>query len=227
MKNRLILLRHGQSLFNKKNIFTGWVDVPLSKQGIEEAILAGKQLKDLPIDVIYTSTLIRAQMTACLAMSEHSTTKVPVMIRSEESKEGVWGKVHSPECEKELLPMYIDSRLNERMYGDLQGYNKQATREKFGEKQVHLWRRSYDVRPPQGESLEDNTKRTLPYFQETILPSLEKGYHVLIAAHGNSLRAIVKFLDGLSNEEILGLEIPTGKPLIYEYGAGAFTKGSL
>lgn len=223
MKNTLILLRHGQSLFNKKNIFTGWVDVPLSKEGIQEAIEAGNQIAHLAVDEIYTSTLIRAQMTAFLAMSNHSSGKVSVLIHPADTKEGKWGK-YASYLEKDVIPVYADFRLNERMYGDLQGFNKEAMREKYGKEQVHIWRRSFDVRPPEGESLEDNAKRTLPYFEQQIVESLKKGKNVLVSAHGNSLRAIIMHIEKMSAKEVIGLEIPTGKPLIYSFEEGDFAK---
>ena len=185
----LILLRHGQSQWNLENRFTGWIDVPLSPKGEEEAHKAGQKLKQYPIDKAYTSALIRAQETLRFVLEEI-------------------GKID--------IPIEKDQALNERHYGDLQGLNKAETAKKFGEEQVHIWRRSYDVAPPAGESLKDTAARTLPYFEKKILPDLKAGKNILIAAHGNSLRSITMSLEKLTKEEVLKLEIPTGVPIVYE-----------
>jgi 2,3-bisphosphoglycerate-dependent phosphoglycerate mutase len=187
----LILLRHGQSQWNLENRFTGWVDVPLSPRGEDEARAAGEKLRGRHIDKLYTSVLRRAVDTATLALEAAATT-VPVTER--------------------------DAALNERMYGDLQGLNKAEAAKRFGDAQVKLWRRSYDVRPPGGESLADTAERVVPYWESHILPDLKAGQDVLVVAHGNSLRALVMHLDGLSHAEVLELEIPTGAPLLYEFG---------
>jgi 2,3-bisphosphoglycerate-dependent phosphoglycerate mutase len=176
----LILLRHGQSQWNLENRFTGWVDVPLSSKGEQEARAAGEKLRGRRIDLLYTSTLKRAIDTATIALEVAGVT------------------------------------LNERMYGDLQGLNKAEAATRWGDAQVKLWRRSYDVRPPGGESLADTAARVIPYWEAHILPDLRAGKNVLVAAHGNSLRALVMHLDGLSREQVLELEIPTGVPLLYD-----------
>ena len=196
----LILLRHGQSVWNAANKFTGWTDVGLSEVGEAEAAKAGEELADTQIDVVHTSELIRAQHTAEIVM-EHNRASSDV-------------------------PTHRDFRLNERHYGDLQGLNKQDTRDKYGDEQVKIWRRSYDVPPPgeEGESLAMCAERTLPYLDEAIKPDLDAGKTVLVAAHGNSLRSIVMKIEGLSKEEVLSLEIPTGIPRIYTYEGGDFTK---
>lgn len=188
---KLILLRHGESQWNLENRFTGWVDVPLSPKGEEEARVAGKYLAELPIDKLYTSVLQRAINTATLALE-------------------VAGKTN--------LPTERNEALNERHYGDLQGLNKAETAEQYGDEQVKIWRRSYDVPPPgeKGESLKDTAARTLPYFQAHILPDIKAGLNVLVVAHGNSLRSIVMDLDKLTKEQVLELNIPTGVPLVYD-----------
>lgn len=219
---KLILIRHGQSIWNKKNLFTGWVDIPMSQKGIDEAYKAGEKIKDIPIDVIYTSTLVRAQMTVPICMLNHSSGKIPVFLHPGQGKLEEWSKVYSKETEKNLIPVYQAWELNERMYGELQGLNKDETRKKFGEEQVHIWRRSYDVRPPNGESLEMTAKRTLPYFKNQIEPELKKGKNVMISAHGNSLRSIIMDMTQLTPEEVVKLEIPTGDPLIYTYENGKY-----
>ena len=186
---KLILLRHGESQWNLENRFTGWVDVQLTPKGEQEAKRAGDLLRDVPIDKVYTSVLTRAKETARIALTERGTPD---------------------------LPTTADQALNERMYGDLQGLNKDETAEKFGAEQVHIWRRSYDVPPPNGESLKDTAARTLPYFEQHILPEVEAGQNILIVAHGNSLRSIVMSLDKMTKEQILELNIPTGTPLVYD-----------
>lgn len=209
---KLILLRHGKSVWNKKNIFTGWVDIPLSAEGIDEALQAGEVLKQEPIDIIFTSTLARASMTAFLALAQHASGRVPVLCHDDPAyafPEGL-----------DLIPMIAHEALNERRYGDLQGKDKQAIKEEFGEQQFLLWRRSYDTPPPHGESLKMTAERTLPYFHTTILPLLQEGKNVLISAHGNSLRALIMEFNRLTPEQVVYLEIPTGQPIFYTYREG-------
>lgn len=224
MHPKLILLRHGQSIWNKKNLFTGWVDIPLSEEGMKEAIEAGKKIQNIPIDVIYTSTLARAQMTVPLALLHHKSGKIPVFLHPGEGRLEEWGHVYSEGAKKELIPVYSAWELNERMYGHLQGLNKAEMVEKFGAEQVQQWRRSFDTRPPEGESLAMTAARALPYFQKVILPHLEKGETVLVSAHGNSLRAIVMHLEGLSKEQVVSLELATGDPLIYAKKQGKWQR---
>ena len=194
----MILLRHGQSVWNAANIFTGWTDVDLSEVGVTEATKAGDQLAETAIDVVHTSGLIRAQRTAEIVMENNRASS--------------------------NVPTHRDIRLNERHYGDLQGMNKDETRAKHGKEQVRIWRRSFDVPPPGGESLEMCAERTLPYLTEAIIPDLEAGKTVLVAAHGNSLRSIVMKIENLSKDEVLDLEIPTGVPRTYTYDDGVFTR---
>jgi len=186
---RLILLRHGESQWNLENRFTGWVDVPLSPRGIQEAKDAGEKLRSFTFDRAFTSVLARANETLRLVLDIIGQTAIPI--------------------EK-------DKALNERMYGELQGLNKDETVKKYGEAQVKIWRRSYDVRPPGGESLKDTAERVLPYYERTIKPYVLKGDTILVAAHGNSLRALIMELEQLSREQVLELNIPTGAPLLYE-----------
>ncbi|MEL0213101.1 MAG: 2,3-diphosphoglycerate-dependent phosphoglycerate mutase [Euryarchaeota archaeon] len=191
---RLVLIRHGQSVWNATNRFTGWTDVELSEKGEGEAATAGEQLADVRFDVVHTSGLIRAQRTAEIVMSKNRAS----------------GEI----------PTKQDERLNERHYGDLQGLNKAETAEIHGAEQVHIWRRSFDIPPPGGESLEMTAERTIPYFVEEVIPDLNSGMNVLVAAHGNSLRSIVMHIEGISPEEITKLEIPTGVPMDYEFDNG-------
>ena len=228
----LILMRHGQSMWNAANLFTGWVDVPLTQVGIDEAIAGGKKLADVQIDEVHTSTLIRAQMTAMLALSQHNSGKTPVLqyvdsgesMSENEQKMVEWSQLHDDADDSNILPVYVSWQLNERMYGDLQGMNKQATRDKFGDDQVKIWRRSYDTPPPNGESLELTADRTIPYLQSVLLSRYEQGKNLFVAAHGNSLRSIIMHLEGLSKEEVLGLEVPTGVPMIYELHDGQWKR---
>jgi 2,3-bisphosphoglycerate-dependent phosphoglycerate mutase len=218
-KGLLILVRHGQSEWNKQNIFTGWVDVSLSKEGVKEAHLVGETLKNTHFDVVFTSTLIRAQTTAVVILSENLVSGTAVVIHPKEK----WSEIHSEKTKKSILPVIEASELNERMYGDLQGKNKQETAEEFGKEQVHIWRRSFEGAPPSGESLKTTSKRTLPYFHKEIMPKLEEGKTVLVVAHGNSLRAMIKEIKNLSEEEIVNLEIATGVPLCYSLEDEKFT----
>ena len=228
----LILMRHGQSMWNAANLFTGWVDVPLTQVGIDEAIAGGKKLADVQIDEVHTSTLIRAQMTAMLALSQHNSGKTPVLqyvdsgesMSENEQKMVEWSQLHDDADDSNILPVYVSWQLNERMYGDLQGMNKQATRDKFGDDQVKIWRRSYDTPPPNGESLELTADRTIPYLQSVLLSRYEQGKNLFVAAHGNSLRSIIMHLEGLSKEDVLELEVPTGVPMIYELQDGQWKR---
>lgn len=192
----LVLVRHGQSEWNLKNLFTGWKDPDLTELGVKEAVQAGRKLKELGLsfDVAFTSALTRAQHTLDLALKEMDQTNIPVT--------------------KNLA-------LNERDYGDLSGLNKDDARAKWGEEQVLIWRRSYDVPPPGGESLKDTLARTLPYFVQEILPCVLRGQRTLVAAHGNSLRALIMVLEKLTPEQILKRELATGTPVIYRLNADA------
>ena len=222
---KLILLRHGQSDWNQKNRFTGWVDVPLSEAGIAEAKRAGDILSQKEIDVIFVSSLIRSQMTAMIAMTRHFSGKTPVFLHQGEERWEKWGTIYDKRSQVETIPVYAAWELNERMYGELQGLNKEEAARQFGKEQVQRWRRSYETCPPFGESLEMTANRSLPYFKKQVIPFLKEGKNVLIVAHGNSLRAIVMHLDSLSKEKIVTLEIPTGVPMSYVFlGEGMWKK---
>jgi len=197
----LVLVRHGQSEWNLKNLFTGWKDVDLTEAGIAEARAAGRKLKaqGLGFDIAYTSALKRAQRTLDLMLEEMG----------------------------QKLPIIRDQALNERDYGDLVGMNKDDARKKWGEEQVHIWRRSYDVPPPGGESLKDTVARALPYYVQEIQPRVLRGEHVLISAHGNSLRALIMVLERLTPEQILKRELGTGVPIIYRLNADSTVASQL
>ena len=186
---KLVLVRHGQSLWNLENRFTGWVDVPLTDTGRQEARAAARHLRGIEFHVAYTSVLSRAQETLQIILQELGL---------------------------EELPVIRDQALNERFYGDLQGLNKEETAARFGADQVKLWRRSYDVPPPNGEALKNTAERTLPFYDRCILGDLRQGKNVLVVAHGNSNRSIVMKLDNLSGEEVVALELATGVPLVYD-----------
>ncbi|XP_047955220.1 2,3-bisphosphoglycerate-dependent phosphoglycerate mutase 1 [Salvia hispanica] len=220
----LILIRHGESMWNEKNLFTGCVDVPLTKKGVEEAIEAGKRISNIPVDMIYTSSLIRAQMTAMLAMTEHRRKKVPIILHDENEQARVWSQIFSEDTKKQCIPVVTAWQLNERMYGELQGLNKQETADRYGTEQVHVWRRSYDTPPPNGESLEMCAERAVAYFKEFIQPQLLSGKNVMIAAHGNSLRSIIMYLDKLTSQEVISLELSTGIPMLYIFKEGRFIR---
>lgn len=192
MDRLLVLCRHGESEWNKLNLFTGWKDPGLTEKGIAEARAAGRKLKALGLqfDVCYTSVLKRAQTTLDLILDEVG---------------------------QQGLPIHRDQALNERDYGELSGLNKDDARQRWGEEQVHIWRRSFDVPPPGGESLKDTADRVLPYFEARIRPDVMSGKRVLVAAHGNSLRALIMKLEGLSGEEIIRRELATGVPIVYRF----------
>lgn len=195
---QLVLIRHGESQWNLENRFTGWVDVPLTPKGEQEARDAGKKLKGFRFDCAFTSVLVRAKETLRLVLEEIGQTTIPI----EENK-----------------------ALNERMYGELQGLNKTETAQKYGDHQVKIWRRSFDVPPPGGESLKDTAERVLPYYENRIRPALLADKTVLVVAHGNSLRSLVMQLEHLSKEAVLELNIPTGAPLWYEMDASGEVTG--
>ena len=190
-QSNLVLVRHGQSEWNKKNLFTGWKDPNLTDLGIEEAKKAGNLLKErgLAFDIMFTSDLFRAQETGRIILEQMNLGHIEVV---------------------------KDQSLNERNYGDLAGLNKDEARVKWGEEQVHIWRRSYDIPPPGGESLKNTAERVLPYFNSEILPKIKESQNILVAAHGNSLRALVMELEKISSDEIVKLEIATGDPLTYK-----------
>ena len=192
--SQLILVRHGQSEWNQQNLFTGWRDPDLTERGVTEERNAGRALKaeGITFTIAFTSELMRAQKTCALLLEEQGQSD---------------------------LQTIRNVALNERDYGDLSGLNKDDAREKWGEEQVHIWRRSFDTPPPGGESLKDTAERVLPYFNNTIMPRIRAGENVLVAAHGNSLRALVMVLDGLGETEITQVNIATGEPYIYDMGA--------
>ena len=215
---QLILIRHGQSTWNSANKFTGWVDVPLSHQGLAEAELAAQKLKPYSIDICFTSLLIRAIQTAlvCLVESDGVVNQGKSPVIHHNADDPNWqGWDHHAGNPDDEIPVFSAQALDERFYGDLQGLNKAETAVQFGAEQVQLWRRSYSVRPPGGESLADTVARAVPFFKARILTHLLDGETVLVAAHGNSLRAIMMDLENLSEAEIPLVELATGVPIVY------------
>lgn len=194
MSHLLVLVRHGESEWNRLNLFTGWKDPDLTAKGIAEASAAGRRLRSegLAFDIAFTSKLTRAQRTLQLILAELGQSS---------------------------LPTIEDQALNERDYGELSGLNKDDARQRWGDEQVHIWRRSFDIPPPGGESLKDTAARVLPYFQSRIVPALQAGQRVIVAAHGNSLRALIMHLEGLSGEAIIARELATGVPIVYRLRA--------
>ncbi len=224
---KLILVRHGQSLWNALNKFTGWVDVPLSERGRAEATIASCRLSGYRVNVCFTSKLIRAIETATICLTERDDIcggKIPI-IKHEQSDADWRGWDNYDGNRAEELPIFTNAALDERFYGDLQGLNKADTAAKYGQEQVQAWRRSYSVRPPGGESLEETQQRVVAYFNSQILPHLIAGENVLIAAHGNSLRSIIMMLDRLTPDEVTVLELATGVPIVYDLDAAGESVG--
>jgi len=220
---RLTLLRHGESIWNLQNRFTGWVDVSLSPQGMAEAQQAGELLADEHFDIAFTSTLLRAQDSLYEVLKQNRLCNHYVRVHEQSSE---WYEHFTPgEGDASELKIYVSEKLNERYYGDLQGLNKDWARQRFGEQQVHLWRRSYDIAPPNGESLKMTAARTIPYYRERIMPCLQRGDDVLVVAHGNSLRSIIMHLERMTQQQIIDYELPTGEPHVYHFDEQAQVVG--
>jgi len=219
--SELILIRHGQSLWNAANKFTGWVDVPLSEGGRAEATIASCKLREHRVQVCFTSKLMRAIETAVICLTECDEIcggRVPILKHEGDDPDWHGWDQYSGNPNEEL-PIFTSALLDERFYGDLQGLNKAETALKYGEDRVLKWRRSFTTRPPGGESLEDTQKRVLPFFKGRILAHIKRNDNVLVSAHGNSLRAIIMELDNLEPEQVPGLELDTGVPIVYHMNA--------
>ncbi len=213
--SRLILVRHGQSIWNLQNRFTGWVDVSLSRQGVIEAQQAAALLADEAFDAVFTSSLLRAQDSLYEILRQNRYCEQYVRVHEQNSE---WYEHFSPtKGDANELKIFVSEKLNERYYGDLQGLNKDWASKHFGAEQVHLWRRSYDVPPPNGESLQMTAERTLPYYRERIVPHLQQGNSVLISAHGNSLRSIIMHIEQMTPQQIIDYELATGTPHVYTF----------
>lgn len=214
-EGKLVLVRHGQTSWNKEQIFTGWADVSLTDQGIEEVQLLAKKLKDIQFDILFTSRLARARTTLMIIASEQE--KTGIFIHDRKQYNTIFDDKHN-------VPIYSHHDLNERHYGLLQGMKKAYARDKFGEEQVYKWRRSYIERPPHGESLRDVYDRVVPYYTEYIMPLLNKGKNVLVSAHGNSLRALIKHIGHVSDENVVNLELAPGDVISYTMKKGKLKK---
>lgn len=218
--SKLVLIRHGLSRWNHVNKFTGWVDVPLAEAGIEEAKKTSNELMGIDFDIAYTSDLMRAQETLLIVLSKQDRTGI---FLHKNSKKNQWLRKSNQPAYKEI-PIYDHPILNERYYGDLQGMDKDEARRKYGEEKVLMWRRSWDQKPPHGESLKDVYNRVVPFFVSNILSQAKKGKNVLLCAHSNSLRAIIKYIESIDDENIVNLEFPTGQAVIYEFEGNALLR---
>jgi len=216
-KGTLVIVRHGQSRFNELNIFTGWLDVPLSENGIREARKVADHCKNFDYDAIFTSHLKRAHETLTVILSKQN--KIGVFQHDGDIKYNV-SKEADPQLSKKILKVYSDEALNERAYGVLQGMNKNEAMEKYGESQIFKWRRGFFDRPPQGESLKDVYDRVVPYIEKMVISRLKRGETNLIVGHGNTLRAVIKFLENIGDDKIPFVNLPLGSPLVYEYKDG-------
>ncbi len=217
----LVLVRHGESRWNLGNRFTGWIDVPLSEGGIKEAGLCAVHCKRFEYAAAYTSNLARAQETLLIILSKQKRTGI--FQHGRDPRYSRW--IHeSNRYNKNEIPIFASETLNERYYGTLQGMDKSAAEKKFGKEKVHAWRRGYVDRPPRGESLKEAHARMHPYLVKKILPKVRHGLDILVAAHGNTLRAAIKHLEGISDQDISFVDLPEAKPLVYEYGRGRFKR---
>lgn len=217
----LVIVRHGQSRFNELNIFTGWLDVPLSEKGIMEAHKVADHCKKFDYDAVFTSHLKRAHETLTIILSKQE--KMGVFQHQGDEKYNIPDNI-DPKLNSKLLRIYSDNSLNERAYGNLQGLDKQKATQIYGESRVAIWRRGFTERPPGGESLRDVYERAIPYLKKTIVPRLKKGETILVVGHGNTLRAVIKFLENISDDKIPFISLPLGLPLVYEYKNGKMTR---
>uniref|UniRef100_A0A0D6R9U6 phosphoglycerate mutase (2,3-diphosphoglycerate-dependent) n=1 Tax=Araucaria cunninghamii TaxID=56994 RepID=A0A0D6R9U6_ARACU len=235
-KSHLVLMRHGESMWNDLKLFTGDVDIPLTEKGIMEALASGRAVSDIDFDIIFTSRLVRAKQTALIAMTQNRFKRVPVIVRGGFHGRGKTGDANRlrlrdaaakalKHASCHMVPVYADPALNERSYGDLQGLSKEAAIKEFGEETVSKWRRSYDTKPPHGESLKDTALRSVRFFKSTVVPRLEEHRNVLVVAHGNVLRCIIAHLSGLSDMEMLQLQVFTALPYAYTFDGGTFSEG--
>ncbi|BBN04447.1 2,3-bisphosphoglycerate-dependent phosphoglycerate mutase [Marchantia polymorpha subsp. ruderalis] len=235
---QLVLMRHGESMWNDLKLFTGDVDIPLTEKGVMEALAGGKAVSEVDFDIIFTSRLVRSKQTALIAMTQSKYKRVPVLIRGGYYGNGKTGDENRLRLRDAaanalehasclMVPVYADPALNERCYGDLQGLSKDAANEEFGEALVQKWRRSHDTRPPNGETLQDTYRRTTVFFEQTIEARLKEGKNVLVVAHGNVLRCIITHLSGLSIDEMLALQVATALPYAYAYNGHCFAQHCL
>lgn len=216
-KGILVIVRHGQSRFNELNIFTGWLDVPLSEKGIGQAYSVSAHCENFDYDAVFTSHLKRAHETLSVILSKQK--KIGVFQHQSDKQYKIPSGIDF-KLKNKILKVFTDKALNERSYGALQGMDKKKAAEIYGESQVFKWRRGYSYKPPEGESLKDVYERVVPYFEKVVIPRLKKGQTILIVGHGNTLRALIKFLENIEDDKIPYVNLPLGRPLVYEYENG-------
>lgn len=220
---KLVLIRHGESLWNNRNIFTGWVDVPLTQSGIVEASKASHQISDIQFDVVFTSGLVRSIQTALIVLLSDKKRRTPYLVHTCP----IFRRRYLHFChteQKNMIPVYRSWQLNERYYGDLQGLNKVKIADIFGVGEVVSWRKGYAARPPKGESLKDTSRRVIPFFNKKIMRELKEGKNVLVSAHSNTLRSIVMSLEQMDEAQVVGLEVDTANPVVFDYQNGEFIR---
>ncbi len=223
---KLVLIRHGESVWNTRNLFSGWVDVPLTQGGIIEATRAGRQLSAIDFDVVYTSMLVRSIQTALIVLLSCRRHRTPFMVHDGFMHRRRYRTFNHQEM-RNMIPVHCCWQLNERYYGELQGFNKSKVADVFGLEKVLSWRKGFNVRPPKGESLNDTSHRTLPFFNKTIIPQLKAGKNVLVSAHANSLRSIVMSLENMDEAQLVGLDMDTANPIVYNYVDGQLVRDQL
>jgi 2,3-bisphosphoglycerate-dependent phosphoglycerate mutase len=224
---KLVLIRHGESLWNGRNLFTGWVDVPLTQSGIVEASRASHLINDISFDVVYTSALIRSLQTAFIVLLADPKHRAPYLVHTSDFFHCRWYNRFCAAEHKNMIPVYRCWQLNERYYGDLQGLSKAKIADVFSVDKVVSWRKGYTERPPKGESLKDTSKRVLPFFNKVIMKQLEEGKNILISAHSNTLRSIVMKLEQMDEAQVVGLEVDTASVVIYNYDDNGFVREEL
>lgn len=224
---KLVLIRHGESVWNGRSLFTGWVDVPLTQAGIVEASRASHKIANIDFDVVYASALIRSLQTAFIVLLSDSRRRTPYLVHTSDFLHRKWYHTFSHTEQKNMIPVYRCWQLNERFYGELQGLSKSKIADIFGIDKVVSWRRGYTERPPKGESLQDTSRRVIPFFNKEIVKQLEAGKNVLVSAHSNTLRSIVMNIEQMDEAQVVGLEVDTANLIIYDYSGGEYIRETL
>ena len=224
---KLVLIRHGESLWNGRNLFTGWVDVPLTQAGIVEASWASRQVNSIGFDVVYTSALIRSLQTAFIVLLSDPKHRTPYLVHTSDLIHRKWYNRFCAAEHKNMIPVYRCRQLNERYYGDLQGFSKAKIADIFSVEEVVSWRKGYTERPPKGESLKDTSNRVIPFFNRVIMKQLDEGNNVLVSAHSNTLRSILMKLEQMDEAQVVGLEVDTASVAVYNYDGQSFVREEL